>query len=389
MMSVISIEALKALFQTGDVPTGPNFEDFIDTVIDLASNSSGAATSGQALLADGVSGAYFGDVSSPVQYNANNSMYGPYNQATLSHFRSIAFGVGAAGYGNDQVIIGPDAKSYGLGSGGSIVIGHNAENQLVHGLVVGQNGYNASLDGIVIGSNARINDNLSGSAIIVGAGANADNSAEGICIGHDASIYQDYAVGVGPNSYAGGVSASAFGHQALASGLRAIAIGFDPHSTGDDSISMGNHSRVSGEHAIGIGAYTYGYYYGSIGLGGYADPSAAYGVGIGFSVNPNGQGNVCIGGFAGTSNLNAIAVGYSASAQFESSIAIGPSVIAARANSARIGPNNTNVIEIDNSAVAGNTCLLIYDVDNATIERVTVGASDSGGAGFKVLRIPN
>lgn len=46
-------------------------------------------------------------------------------------------------------------------------------------------------------------------------------------------------------------------------------------------------------------------------------------------------------------------------------------------------------IQVDASAVAGNTRLLVYDVDNGALERVTVGAADSGGVGFKVLRIPN
>jgi hypothetical protein len=32
---------------------------------------------------------------------------------------------------------------------------------------------------------------------------------------------------------------------------------------------------------------------------------------------------------------------------------------------------------------------MLYDVDNNTVERVTGGAADSGGTGFKVLRIPN
>ncbi len=41
------------------------------------------------------------------------------------------------------------------------------------------------------------------------------------------------------------------------------------------------------------------------------------------------------------------------------------------------------------TAVAGTTSLWILDVDNATLEQVTVGAADSGGTGFKVLRIPN
>lgn len=38
---------------------------------------------------------------------------------------------------------------------------------------------------------------------------------------------------------------------------------------------------------------------------------------------------------------------------------------------------------------AANTGLMIWDVDNNTLERVTVGAAGSGGVGFKVLRIPN
>jgi len=50
---------------------------------------------------------------------------------------------------------------------------------------------------------------------------------------------------------------------------------------------------------------------------------------------------------------------------------------------------NTTVIQLDDNNTAGNTRLLLYDVDNATVERVSVGAPDSGGAGYKVLRIPN
>lgn len=42
-----------------------------------------------------------------------------------------------------------------------------------------------------------------------------------------------------------------------------------------------------------------------------------------------------------------------------------------------------------NSLTAGDTRFLIFDVDNNTLERVTVGIADSGGAGFKLLRIPN
>jgi len=47
------------------------------------------------------------------------------------------------------------------------------------------------------------------------------------------------------------------------------------------------------------------------------------------------------------------------------------------------------VARFDRSTTATHTRFMVYDVDNATVERVTVGAADSGGSGFKVLRIPN
>jgi hypothetical protein len=51
--------------------------------------------------------------------------------------------------------------------------------------------------------------------------------------------------------------------------------------------------------------------------------------------------------------------------------------------------NSIEQFKVDDNATAGNTRFLIYDVDNGTLERVSVGIADSGGAGFKVLRIPN
>ncbi len=43
----------------------------------------------------------------------------------------------------------------------------------------------------------------------------------------------------------------------------------------------------------------------------------------------------------------------------------------------------------DLNATATNTRMLVYDVDNASLDRVSVGAANSGGTNFKLLRIPN
>lgn len=51
--------------------------------------------------------------------------------------------------------------------------------------------------------------------------------------------------------------------------------------------------------------------------------------------------------------------------------------------------SSLNIMQLDKSATATHTRMLIWDVDNGQLERVSVGAADSGGAGFKLLRIPN
>ncbi len=62
---------------------------------------------------------------------------------------------------------------------------------------------------------------------------------------------------------------------------------------------------------------------------------------------------------------------------------------AAGSQATSLAVNGSNKIKVDDTSSAGDTALFLWDVDNATLERVTVGAADSGGAGYKVLRIPN
>jgi hypothetical protein len=55
----------------------------------------------------------------------------------------------------------------------------------------------------------------------------------------------------------------------------------------------------------------------------------------------------------------------------------------------QLSVNAQERIRADATTTAGQTAMLLWDVDNAVLERVTVGAIDSGGSGFKVLRIAN
>lgn len=46
-------------------------------------------------------------------------------------------------------------------------------------------------------------------------------------------------------------------------------------------------------------------------------------------------------------------------------------------------------MELDSASVAGASRMFLLDVDSGTFKRVSFGASDSGGTGFKLLRIAN
>lgn len=58
-------------------------------------------------------------------------------------------------------------------------------------------------------------------------------------------------------------------------------------------------------------------------------------------------------------------------------------------NPIHIEGENTSSATFDGSINASETRMMLWDVDSGSLQRVTVGAADSGGTGFKVLRIPN
>lgn len=45
--------------------------------------------------------------------------------------------------------------------------------------------------------------------------------------------------------------------------------------------------------------------------------------------------------------------------------------------------------QVDGNTTSGETPLLLLDLASGTMKRVSIGAADSGGTGFKVLRVPN
>ncbi len=70
-----------------------------------------------------------------------------------------------------------------------------------------------------------------------------------------------------------------------------------------------------------------------------------------------------------------------------------PAVVALAASLAGSSGTTTQSLRdglhIDGNVTAGETPLLLFDIDKGSLQRVSIGAADSGGTGYKVLRVPN
>jgi hypothetical protein len=55
----------------------------------------------------------------------------------------------------------------------------------------------------------------------------------------------------------------------------------------------------------------------------------------------------------------------------------------------RFATSSAITMKVDSDSTAGNTRFFLWDVDSGALQRVTVGSANSGGSGFKLLRIPN
>lgn len=291
-----------------------------------------------------------------------------------------------------SIVIGDGASSLNTaGINTNVVIGENAINGLGHGNVVIGDAATAAgsgataADGVVIGRGANIGASAGGvSCVIVGAGASVQLGSQQVVIGSGASISaNNLNVAVGYNvSIAGGAGIA-----------NCVVVGPDSgtNQTGNILYGYGMTNNISSRCALiglsftavaGFPANTCGFLASTNGyttfLIGKGDAVAAP-TSLTFRLT-NGLGaNIAAGSLTIQSGLGT-GTGASSVINLASSIPVGAgSTLQTARTGFRMSPSTT----------AGQTDIMIYDVDNATLERVTVGAADSGGVGFKLLRIPN
>lgn len=309
--------------------------------------------------------------------------------------------IGAANTADASGSSQPNRRTLIVGSGNTVssTIGSTAENNIVVGY--GNNPGDAC-NGVIWIGNFGVGSSQLGQAIVVGTGVNhPTTSVQNICIGNSQnwnagsgsnsigigrSVSMNNpsanAIGIGFNAQVGADFAIAIGSTATAFGTGCIAIGRSAQANQPDSMAMGTGAATVAQYQVVFGSGNSGADFREFVFGN-RGPSAASGLQPVVWRNSDAA--------SGSSDLAAqdltIRAGVSTGAatpaklHFQSAVAI-----------ASGGTQQTplTVLTLDaGTPGSSETGMLLYDTDAGTLQRVTIGAADSGGTGFRVLRVPN
>lgn len=288
---------------------------------------------------------------------------------------------------NEPVLVGVDISIVSGGALSSVVaVGSNisANAASYQGILIGRTITTTAPGGneILIGHNITSGTGQSNIAIgdsITLSGTGGNNTLIGHTAAKSSGVGQAVVIGFAAGAGSGGTSCIVIGESAQASALECIVIGRACTATHANNILIGRTLTSFAVQTCMIGGPTAAPIL-TVVIGGQSD-----------TVNGNGS-NLTIRqtNCTGTDRVGGILTlqsGLGTGAGAVSSVRIATPTVLGSGTTAQTA---TERLRIDSGlGVAANTGMMLWDVDNATLERVTVGAADSGGAGFKLLRIPN
>lgn len=343
--------------------------------------------------------------------------------AVTTGLDSIAMGITAKGRGNFGIAIGAFACQNAGDPGfvnGAIFIGHNAGNAAVthssNAIGIGDGAGSlgqASLNSVAIGSSSQVlfpagagiaiglsalvstaaNPGIAIGSVSFSSGVNSiclgvlttGSGAEGVSIGRGANVAAAEGIAIGGDDAA--VSASV-----LAGAVAAIALGAGSVVGGTDGIAIGRRAVVIGPiRGIAIGRGAAVTTANTVVWGDGAFPLNAMFLGAGQTATP---GPVPLGAAAftlkATSAVTAGNTGQTLIIQSGDGAALadaGGSILFGVKLAGTAGSGTR--IQISPVARAVDETAILVDVQGTGLQRVSRGALNSGGAGFRTLRVPN
>lgn len=286
--------------------------------------------------------------------------------ASTSTTGDTAIGNGATATGNLSTAVGASASANGGGGTGlAIAVGNGASAVGVRTIAIG--GVASATAAVCVGTSSTSN---AIGTIVMGSSINANGNANNIYImqgGFTGAAFQTIVHGGTPTNISSGATGLVLigGGTTTVTHANNIIVGRDLTSFAARVAIIGNAGSANGVQVCVIGGGNEQ----TATLGGLTIrctngvTTANLAMGDLTIVTPLGTGNAANGRL----NLQSGVVQAAGATQ----------------HTARTGA------AVQASATAADTDLLVFDVDNALLERVTVGAANSGGAGFKLLRIPN
>lgn len=300
-------------------------------------------------------------------------------------------------------------------NGGSILRGSHDDTT-----VIGDGATSGGTGQVIIGTG--ITPNAQSNAIVIGQNAVGPSGGTGVVIGSSASLQGASGVAINGTSSVGGAQSQVVIQGSSSGGngtcvniggtvtntAGTVHVGINGTISGGNVVSVGHGNTVTaaGGVALGAGVSINGAFTNSIAIGNGAQAWAAQLCSIGSNVSLTPINTLAIGhGLNTQANPTAVLIRLT-NASGNNNTA-GALTLQAGLSTGNILGNGVNLdagvpgasgvtlqtartwVSARPTVTASETGLLVYDVDNATLERVTVGAADSGGAGFKVLRIPN
>lgn len=198
-----------------------------------------------------------------------------------------------------------------------------------------------------------------------------------------------------------------FGFGATSTGS-GVAVTFGGSSSANSQgAAFGYSAAATGLYSCSIGNYSTASFASSVALGRGATTTKINQCVVGAGANATDVGAVAELSLGGGTNGTPYTVMYTACSGTGTNIGgarlhIGPGISTGNATPAILSLQSTTVgstgttaqtrrdcLQIDGNTTSGETPMLLLDLAAGTMKRVSIGAADSGGTGFKVLRVPN
>lgn len=312
--------------------------------------------------------------------------------------QAIAIGTVAQANAQDGIAIGNQARA---NFSGCVAIGRSVSltstSVGVNSVLIGNNAGNFAAthgDNVInIGSFAGTSGRSSLNSIAIGTVAQVlFPASSGIAIGLSSFVSGagNPGIAIGSVSFCSAVNGIALGVLSNCGGVSGIALGRGTFATGLQSISIGDSATVGAAvvNGVAIGAFSVCDTSGSMAVGSAGAPIENFFLGEGRQVAIVGINPVVI------SATNSTTVG--AGGKFlrleggaAGSAAASGGAIDFFTALGGAGTVKANRLRINNAARVADDTSILVDVSGVGLQLITRGAANSGGAGFRVLRVPN